>query len=117
MEAAMASQGNDQATIEEIRKIYRAMINRLRTCAANMPDELVGKLNLAHLETFLEHSEKIDDPDKLEEFFLVSLSRMKCSVDGARFSLRGLLIDLALEGLENDDATDGKWITYAAQYG
>ena len=96
----MASQGNYQATIEEIRKIYRAMIDRLRTCAENMPDEKVRKLNLVHLETFLDHFEKIDEPDKLEEFFLISLSRMKCSIDGARFSLRGLLIDLALEGLE-----------------
>jgi|SRR6266404_8937641 len=116
MEAEMASQGNYHASIEEIRKIYRAMISRLRTCAENVPDNPVGKLNLAHLETFLDHSEEIDDPDELEEFFLVSLSRMKCSIDGARFSLRGPLIDLALEGLENDDATDPKWITYAALY-
>jgi hypothetical protein len=39
-----------------------------------MPDEKVRRLNLAHLETFLDHSEKIDDPDKLEEFFFISLS-------------------------------------------
>ncbi len=113
----MASQGNYQATIEEIRKIYRAMIDRLRTCAEKISDEKVRNLNLAHLETFLGRSEEIDDPDKLEEFFLVSLSRMKCSIDGARFSLRGLLIDLALEGLENNNATDPKWISYAALYG
>ena len=112
----MASQRNCQATIEEIRKIYRAMIDRLRTRAENMHDEEVRKLNLAHLEAFLDHSAKIDDPDKLEEFFLLTLSRMKCSIDGARFTLRGPLIDLALEGLENDDATDPKWITYAALY-
>jgi hypothetical protein len=42
---------------------------------------------------------------------------MKYSIDGARFSFRGPLIDLALEGLENDDATDLKWIRYAALYG
>jgi hypothetical protein len=113
----MASQGNYQATIEEIRKIYRAMIDRLRTCAEKISDEKVRNLNLAHLQTFLNHSEKIDDPDELEEFFLVSLSRMKCSMDGARFMLRGLLIDLALEGLENDDATNPRWVTYAALYG
>ena len=83
---------------EEIREIYRAMIGRLRTCAKNMPDEAVGKLNSAHLDIFLDHCEKIADPDQLEELFLVSLSRMKCSINGARFSLRGLLIDLALEG-------------------
>ena len=113
----MASQGNYQATIEEIRKIYRAMIDRLRTCAEKISDEKVRNLNLAQLQTFLDHSEKIDDPDELEELFLVSLSRMKCSIDGARFSLRGLLIDLALEGLENNNATDSKWISYAALYG
>ena len=113
----MASQGNYQATIEEIRNIYRAMIDRLRTRAEKISDEKVRNLNLAHLQTFLDHSEKIDDPDELEEFFLVSLSRMKCSIDGARFMLRGLLIDLALEGLENNHATDPKWISYAALYG
>jgi len=112
----MVFQENHEVTIEEIRKIYRAVVDRLRTRAENMPDEKVRKPNLAHLEAFLEHSEKIDDPDKLEEFFLISLSRMKHSVDGARFSFRGLLIDLAIEGLESD-AADPRWSRYAALYG
>lgn len=104
-------------TIEEIRIIFRVMIDRLRTSAEKLPDKRVGRSNLEQFQTFIDHFEELDDVEKLEEYFLLILSRMKCSIDGERFILRGLLIDLALEGLENQDASNQKWIRYAELYG
>jgi hypothetical protein len=110
----MISGGNDQLTIDEIRRAFRTMMRRLQVTAEEIPDWLVRDAKLIHVEILLAHSEKIEDPDKLVDYCLAALGKMKCSIDGARFSLRGPLIDLALEGLQNDDGADLKSVMYAA---
>jgi hypothetical protein len=72
----MASQDNYQATIEETRKIYRAMISRLRTGGEHISDELARKLYLGKLETFLDHFEEMNDPNEIQEFFLLSYAAL-----------------------------------------
>jgi hypothetical protein len=104
-------------TIEEIRNIFRVMVDRLRISAENLPDMAVGRSNWEVLQRFMDQFEQIEDLDTLEELFLLTLSRMKCSTAGEPFILRGLLIDLALEGLENQDAGNQKWLKYAELYG
>jgi hypothetical protein len=72
----MASQDNYRATIEETRKIYRAMISRLRTSGEDVFDELARKLYLGKLETFLDHFEEMNDPKEIQEFFLLSYAAL-----------------------------------------
>ena len=104
-------------TIEEVRTIFRVMVDRLRNSAESLPDMAVGRSNSEVLQRFMDQFEQIEDLATLEEVFLLTLSRMKCSSDGEPFILRGLLIDLALEGLENQDAGNQKWVGYAELYG
>jgi hypothetical protein len=114
MERKMTSNGNDQPTIEEIRRTFRAMIRRLQLSAEAIPDWLVRDAKLVQLEIFLAHCEKIDNLEKLADYCLAALAKMKCSIDGTRFSFLGPQMDLALHGPQNDDAVDLKSIMYAA---
>ena len=101
--------------LEEMRRAFRAMIRRLQANADNIPDCLVRTAKL-HLEIFLAHSENIDDSDEMINFCLTAVAKMKCSIDGHRYSLRGPLIDLALEGLQYDDDVDLKSVIYAGLF-
>src|SRR5258706_14338526 len=94
----MAVEGTHQPTIDEIRNTFIAMIGRLQEDAEKIPDELVGKAKLVHLEIFLAHSRDISDPDELLDFCLPALAMMKCSIDGACLSRQGRLIEKALKG-------------------
>jgi len=62
------------------KKLYRAMRDRFANLRGKkISDEKVRNLKFGPiLKLFSAVLKKIDDPDKLEEFFLVSLSRMKC---------------------------------------
>jgi hypothetical protein len=115
MEAAMSTDINNPA-LEEMRRAFRAMIRRLQANANNIPDWLVRKAKLAHLEIFLAHSETIDDSDEMINFCVTAVAKMKCSIDGHRYSLRGPLIDLAIEGLQDDDEVDLKSVIYAGLF-
>jgi hypothetical protein len=109
----MTSDRNDQPTIDEIRKTFRAMIERLEIRAEEIPDWLVRKAKLVHLKILLEHSKHKNNSDELIDFCLPSIMKMKCSIDGARFGLPGPLIDPILEGLQNGDGVDLKSIMLA----
>jgi len=50
-----------EATIDEIRNTFSAMIGRLKQDTDEIPDELVGKAKLVQLEIFLAHSKDISD--------------------------------------------------------
>jgi hypothetical protein len=115
MEAAMSTDTSNLAT-EEIRRAFRSMVRRLQGSADTIPDRLVRKAKLAHLEILLAHSETINDSDEMIDFCLTAVAKMKCSIDGARYSLRGPLIDLALEGLRDDDEVDLKSVIYAGLF-
>jgi hypothetical protein len=95
--------GTQHPTIDEIRKTFIAMIDRLQEDAEKIPDELVGKAKLIQLEMFLAHSRDISDPDELLDFCLAALARMKCSIDGARLGQQGRLVEKALNGLRAHD--------------
>jgi hypothetical protein len=102
----MALEGTHQPTIDEIRKTFIAMIDRLQEDAEKIPDELVGKAKLVQLKIFLAHSRDISDPDELLDFCLSVLAMMKCSIDGARLGRQGRLIEKALKGLRAHDGAD-----------
>jgi hypothetical protein len=106
MEETMALEGTHQPTIDEIRKIFTAMIDRLQEDAEKIPDELVGKAKLVHLKIFLAHSRDISEPDKLLDFCLAALAMMKCSIDGSRLGRQGRLVEKALKGLRAHDDVD-----------
>src|SRR3954452_8167054 len=91
-------------TIQEVRTIFRVMVDRLRNSAESLPDMAVKRSNSDALQRFMDQFEQVEDLDSLEALFLLTLARMKCSSDGEPLILRGLLIDWALEGLENQDA-------------
>jgi hypothetical protein len=105
MEGSMALEGT-QPKIEEIRKTFIAMIDRLQEDAEKIPDELVGKAKLVHLKIFVAHSRHINDPDELLDFCLAAVARMKCSIDGALLGRRGRLVEKALNGLRSRDGVE-----------
>jgi hypothetical protein len=99
MEGTMTLETIYQPTIDEIRNTFSAMIGRLKQDAEKIPDELVGKAKFIQLEIFLAHSRDISDPDKLLDFCLAALAKMKCSVDASRLGRRGRLIEKRLKDL------------------
>lgn len=102
----MALEGTHQPTIDEIRKTFIAMIDRLQEDAEEIPDELVGKAKLVQLKIFRAHSRDISEPDKLLDFCLAALAMMKCSIDGSRLGRQGRLAEKALKGLRAHDDVD-----------
>jgi len=68
--------------VEEIRSVFRAMICRLELRTETIPDRLVATAKMAQLMIFLAHSEKMDDPEKLMDYCLSVLAKMKPAVDG-----------------------------------
>jgi hypothetical protein len=101
----------DEQTLEGIRGTFRAMIRRLQADTDAIPDWLIRKAKVAHLEIFLAHSENIVDLDNLVDFCLSVLAEMKRSIDSARFSPRG-----PSEVLQNDDRANLKSILFAGLY-
>jgi hypothetical protein len=95
-----------QPTIDGIRNTFIAMMGRLKQDAEKIPDELVGKAKLVHLEIFLAHARDIGDPDELLDFCLSALAMMKCSIDAARLGRPGRSIEKALKGLRAHDRVD-----------
>jgi hypothetical protein len=112
----MTSDRNDQPTIDEIRKTFGAMIERLHISVEQIPDWLVRKAKFVQLKILLEHSKHMNDSDELTDFCLSSIVKMKCSIDGARFGLPGPLIDPVLEGLQNGDGVNLKSVIFAGLY-
>ncbi|XIA64951.1 hypothetical protein ACFIOY_00225 [Bradyrhizobium sp. TZ2] len=96
---------NEQG-LEEIRSAFRAMIRRLEASTDAIPDCLVAKAKVAHIKIFLAHSEKIDDPDKLIDYCLSVLAKMKRSIDGAQLR----------PDVHNGDGVDLRSILYAGLY-
>lgn len=80
----MTSKSNDNLSIEQIRKTFVAMISRLQTRAEKIPDQYLQGAKLIHLEIFLAHARKIDDPDELLDFCISALAKMKYSIDRAQ---------------------------------
>jgi hypothetical protein len=80
----VTSKSNDNLTIEEIRKTFVAMVRRLQTRAEKIPDQYLQGAMLIHLEIFLAHARKIDDPDELLDFCIFALAKMKYSIDSAQ---------------------------------
>jgi hypothetical protein len=93
-------------TIDEIRNTFIAMIGRLKKDSEEIPDEHLAKAKLVHLEIFLEHSRDIDDADLLLDFSMSVVTKMKCSIAGARLGRQGRVIEKALKSLEPQDRVD-----------
>jgi hypothetical protein len=68
--------------VEEIRRVFRAMVCRLELRVETIPDPLVATARIAQLKIFLAYSQKIDDPEKLTDYCLSVLAKMKPTVDG-----------------------------------
>jgi hypothetical protein len=109
----MTSDSSDKLNVEEILKVFRAMMGRLQVNADAIPDRLVRKARLVQLEVFLAHSKELNDPDKLTDFCVSALTKMKCSIDGDLVSQRGPLIYLGPDELRNGDGVDLKSIMFA----
>jgi hypothetical protein len=95
-----------EPTINEIRHVFIAMIDRLQQDAEKIPDELVGKAKLIHLKRFLEHSKVISDSDDLLDFCLSALAMMKCSIEGSRLGRQGRSIEKDLKVMRLHDRAD-----------
>jgi hypothetical protein len=99
----MAPKITQQPTIDEIRNTFVAMIGRLKEGVEKIPDELLGKAKLVHLEIFLAHSRDIIDPNQLLDFCLSVLVKMKYSIDAAGSAEQGRLTGKALKGPRSHD--------------
>ena len=99
----MAPKITQQPTIDEIRNTFVAMIGRLKEGVEKIPDELLGKAKLVHLEIFLAHSRDIIDPNELLDFCLSVLVKMKYSIDAAGSGQQGRLTGKALKGPRSHD--------------
>ena len=90
-------------TISQIRAVLKAMLLNLRSRAATIPDSAVRRSKLAKLDDIAVESHQTENVTALLEYTIRAIAIMKCSVEAAKFSLRGPLVDLALDGLLNSD--------------
>ena len=98
---------NIDPTISEIRTVLKAILLKLKSRAATIPDSGVRRAKLAKLDAIAHaiavESHQTDDVTELLDYAIRAIAIMKCSVEAAKFSLQAPLVDLALDGLLNSD--------------
>ena len=97
---------NVDPTIFEIRTVFKAVLLKLKSRAATIPDSAARRTKLAELDDIAVESRQTENVTELLEYAIRAIAIMKCSVEAARFSLRAPLVDLALDGLLNSDDED-----------
>ena len=94
---------NIDPTISEIRTVLKAILLKLKSRAATIPDSGVRRAKLAKLDAIAVESHRTEDVTELLDYAIRAIAIMKCSVEAAKFSLQAPLVDLALDGLLNSD--------------
>ena len=94
---------NVDPTISEIRTVFKAMLLKLKSRAATIPDSAVRRAKLTKLDAIAVESHQTEDVIELLDYAIRAIAIMKCSVESAKFSLQAPLVDLALDGLLNSD--------------
>jgi hypothetical protein len=82
------------------------MTARLKVDANRIPDAVDRERKLWDIDRSIYGSGKIQGRDELLDFCIRCISILKYSIDGVCYTNRGTLIDLALEGLGNDNGID-----------